>query len=66
MCARRTENGVRQEPIEELVCEVDDGYSGAVIEAVTLRRGEVRPPACPCPALANASGGSRVHTPRPG
>lgn len=38
----RVEEGQRQEPFEELVCEIDDDHTGAVIEAVTLRKGEVR------------------------
>lgn len=33
---------MRQEPFEELVCEIDDEHTGSVIEAVTLRKGEVR------------------------
>lgn len=38
----RVEEGQRQEPFEELVCEIDDDHTGAVIEAVTLRKGEAR------------------------
>jgi predicted membrane GTPase involved in stress response len=38
----RVEEGVRKEPFEELMCEVEDDHTGAVIEAVTLRKGEVR------------------------
>lgn len=34
--------GRRLEPLEEVVCEVEDGHVGEVIEAVTLRKGEVR------------------------
>ena len=30
------------EPLEEVVCEVEDEYSGAIIEALSLRKGEVR------------------------
>lgn len=37
----RTVDGARQEPLEELMCEVEDEYSGAVIEAVSLRKGEL-------------------------
>lgn len=42
----RMEGGQRQEPLEEVVCEVEDAFSGAVIEAVSLRKGAVpsRPP----------------------
>lgn len=29
------------EPFEELMCEVEDEHTGAVIEAVSLRKGEV-------------------------
>lgn len=38
----RVEEGVRKEPFEELMCEVEEDHTGAVIEAVTLRKGEVR------------------------
>ena len=38
----REENGVRLEPIEEVTIDVDDDYSGAVIEKITgTRRGEL-------------------------
>ncbi|KAL4439803.1 hypothetical protein ABPG75_002804 [Micractinium tetrahymenae] len=37
----RQENGQRQEPLEEVVCEVEDAHAGEVIEAVTLRKGEL-------------------------
>lgn len=40
----RVEDGVKQEPLEELMCEVEDAYSGPVIEAVTLRKGSVCSP----------------------
>jgi hypothetical protein len=33
--------GQRQEPLEEVVCEVEDANAGEVIEAITLRKGEV-------------------------
>ena len=33
--------GQRLEPLEEVVCEVEDANAGEVIEAVTLRKGEV-------------------------
>ena len=34
--------GQRQEPIEEVVVDVDDGYSGGVVEALTRRKGELQ------------------------
>jgi GTP-binding protein len=37
----RTENGVRLEPIEEVVIDVDDGYSGVVVEKLGQRRAEL-------------------------
>lgn len=37
----REENGERLEPIEEVTIDVDDDYSGAVIEKLTQRKGEV-------------------------
>ncbi|KAL4423643.1 hypothetical protein ABPG77_009230, partial [Micractinium sp. CCAP 211/92] len=37
----RHENGEPLEPLEEVVCEVEDGHAGEVIEAVTLRKGEL-------------------------
>ncbi|MEY8882570.1 translational GTPase TypA [Donghicola sp. XS_ASV15] len=38
----REENGVRMEPIEEVTIDVDDDYSGAVIEKITgNRKGEL-------------------------
>ncbi len=38
----REENGVRLEPIEEVTIDVDDEYSGAVIEKITgARKGEL-------------------------
>ncbi|KAI3431850.1 hypothetical protein D9Q98_010602 [Chlorella vulgaris] len=37
----REERGQRLEPLEEVVCEVEDGNTGEVIEAVTLRKGEL-------------------------
>lgn len=37
----RVEDGVRMEPFEELMCEVEDEHTGAVIEAVSLRKGEL-------------------------
>jgi GTP-binding protein len=35
------EGGQKLEPIEEVVAEVDDQYMGLVIEAMTLRKGEL-------------------------
>ena len=37
----RTENGQRQEPIEEVHVDVDEAYTGAVVEAISLRKGEM-------------------------
>ena len=37
----RREEGKQLEPIEELHMEVEDEHTGPVIEAVTLRRGEL-------------------------
>ena len=37
----RQEGKERLEPIEEVICEVADEFSGAVIEALTVRKGEV-------------------------
>jgi GTP-binding protein len=37
----REEEGQRLEPIEEVTVDVDDGFSGAVIEKLSLRKGEV-------------------------
>lgn len=34
--------GKKLEPLEEVVCEVEDQRAGEVIEAVSLRKGEVR------------------------
>lgn len=36
------ETGQRQEPIDEVVVDVDEEFSGAVIEAVTTRKGELQ------------------------
>ncbi len=39
----REENGVKMEPVEEATIDVDDEYSGAVIEKLTgARKGEDR------------------------
>ena len=35
-------DGQRMEPLEEVVCELEDEFSGPVIDALSLRRGEVR------------------------
>lgn len=37
----KNENGVRQEPIEEVFIDVDDAYTGTVVEAMSLRKGEL-------------------------
>ena len=37
----RTIDGQRMEPLEEVVCELEDEFSGPVIDALSLRRGEV-------------------------
>ncbi|HVZ68496.1 MAG TPA: translational GTPase TypA [Rhizomicrobium sp.] len=36
------ENGERLEPIEEVTVDVDDPYTGVVIEKISLRRGELQ------------------------
>ncbi|MGB0844318.1 MAG: translational GTPase TypA [Alphaproteobacteria bacterium] len=36
------ENGERLEPIEEVVFDVDDEYSGAVVEKISQRRGDMK------------------------
>lgn len=38
----RTINGQRQEPLEEVVCEVDDEHAGGVMQALSLRRAELQ------------------------
>lgn len=37
----READGRRQEPMEEVHCEIEEEHSGAVIEALSLRRGEL-------------------------
>ncbi len=37
----KTENGERLEPIEEVTVDVDDAYTGVVIEKISLRKGEM-------------------------
>ena len=37
----QTENGKRMEPIEEVFVDVDDEFSGAVVEKMTLRKAEL-------------------------
>lgn len=37
----KEKNGKKLEPVEEVLVEVDDQYSGAVIEGLSLRRGEL-------------------------
>lgn len=36
------ETGQRQEPIDEVFVDVDEEFSGAVIEAITIRKGELQ------------------------
>ena len=38
----RMENGVKTEPIEEVVIDVDDEYSGSVVEKLSQRKGELK------------------------
>lgn len=38
----RKVNGQRHEPLEEVVCEVDDTHAGAVMQALSLRRAELQ------------------------
>ncbi|WP_340107669.1 translational GTPase TypA [Pikeienuella sp. HZG-20] len=38
----REENGQRLEPIEEVTVDVDEEYAGAVVEKLTMRKGEIR------------------------
>ncbi|MFV0473530.1 MAG: translational GTPase TypA [Pikeienuella sp.] len=38
----REEDGERLEPIEEVTIDVDEEYSGAVVEKITQRKGEIR------------------------
>jgi GTP-binding protein len=37
----KTENGERLEPIEEVTVDVDDPYTGVVIEKISMRKGEM-------------------------
>jgi GTP-binding protein len=37
-----TETGQRLEPIEEVVIDVDDAYTGAVVEQISMRKGELQ------------------------
>jgi GTP-binding protein len=37
----KTEKGERLEPIEEITVDVDDAYTGTVIEKISLRKGEM-------------------------
>jgi GTP-binding protein len=39
---REDTSGKRQEPIEEVVVDVDDAYTGVVVEALTTRKGELQ------------------------
>lgn len=38
----REEDGVRMEPIEEVTVDVDEEYAGAVVEKLTMRKGELQ------------------------
>ena len=37
----KTENGEKLEPIEEVTVDVDDAYTGVVIEKISNRKGEM-------------------------
>src|SRR6201995_4820837 len=37
----KTENGQKLEPIEEVTVDVDDAYTGTVIEKISMRKGEM-------------------------
>ena len=37
----RTIDGEKMEPLEEVMCELEDEFSGPVIDALSLRKGEV-------------------------
>ncbi len=37
----KDENGVKMEPIEEVVVDVDQNYSGTVVQKMALRKGEM-------------------------
>ncbi len=37
----KTENGEKMEPIEEVTVDVDDAYTGTVIEKISMRKGEM-------------------------
>ena len=39
---KEDENGKRQEPIEEVIIDVDDEFTGVVIEKLSIRKGEVQ------------------------
>eukprot|EP00897_Mesotaenium_endlicherianum_P007770 jgi/Mesen1/7020/ME000365S06157 len=51
------EGGKKMEPIEDVVIEVDDEYSGSVIEGLSLRRGELSEMV----PNAGGSGRTRLH-----
>jgi GTP-binding protein len=38
----KTENGERMEPMEEVTVDVDDPYTGVVIEKISMRKGEMQ------------------------
>ena len=37
-----TETGAREEPMEEVLCDVDEPFSGVVVEKMSRRKGELR------------------------
>jgi GTP-binding protein len=39
---REDENGAKTEPIEEVVIDVDEGYTGVVVDKMAQRKGEMR------------------------
>jgi len=39
---RNPETGEREEPYEEVVCDVDEPYAGVVVEKLSIRRGELQ------------------------
>ena len=39
---RNPETGDREEPYEEVVCDVDEPYAGVVVEKLSIRRGELQ------------------------
>ena len=51
----RMVDGQKLEPLEEVVCEVEDEFAGPVIDALSLRRAEV------CFAFANVQAPDHGH-----